>query len=217
MVLARIQAELAAIYGTPIHHPVADFLITDASLARALTPPEASVRNQERLLLREADGELDVSLYVDAAVVQQLEVDDPLAGLHEGNFAAFLVALEGVSHFHYVISHCLQADAVTPLELELQAEVDKYVTCVRLFTRQLAGRVPPALHAVLFEGIRFDEGLDHEARMRYEEANFFAAMYCARLQRRYPGAYAQPGFLHELRTFYRASRNDKIRRTRMTH
>ena len=217
MVLARIQSELAAIYAAPVTHPVDDFLITDARVAAALTPDSCSRQNKERLLLREHGGDLDLSLYVDDSVLRLLEQDDPIESLHEENFAAFLVALEGVSHFHYVVWHGMQAGAITPLELELQAEVDKYVTCARLFTRQLAGRIPPALHAVLFEGVGFDAALDQTERNLYEEANFFAAMYCARLRRRYPGGYAQPGFLQELRTFYRASRNDKIRRSRMIH
>ena len=45
---------------------------------------------------------------------------------------------------------------VTLLELELQAEVDKYVLCAWLLREQGAGRFPRELHRALFERARVD-------------------------------------------------------------
>lgn len=217
MVLAQIQAELAAIYQTPLNYDINDFLITDAGLAATLTPSHASMNNQERLLVRSGVDDLCLSLYIDDSVVMRLSVDDPTASLHEGNFEAFLIALEGVSHLNYVIWNGERDNPVTLFELELQAEIDKYVTCTKLFSAQQGGNIPGALHRVLFDSSHFDTALDSVELQRYQDANYFAAKYCAALRRRFPGHHGQPSFLRELRAFYRLTRNEKVQRIRAVH
>jgi hypothetical protein len=217
MVLAQIQSELAAIYATPMNYDIQDFLITDANLAAALTPRQASTNNQERLLVQGDIDELHLSLYIDDAVVSRLSADDPTALLHEGNFTAFLIALEGVSHLNYVLWNGERDNPVTMFELELQAEIDKYVACTKLFGAQQGGNIPRALHQVLFGANHFDATLGAAERQRYEDANYFAAKYCFELRRRFPGHHGQPSFIKELRAFYRFTRNEKIRHIRAAH
>src|SRR6185436_5100246 len=62
--------------------------------------------------------------------------------------------IEGVSHFVYVAERARRGLPATQLELELQAEIDKYVLLVlrrKTFDAGLARR----LHARLFERVRF--------------------------------------------------------------
>jgi hypothetical protein len=214
MVLQQIHSELAAIYATPVCPDVQDFVITDATLAASLTPPDAAHGNQERLLVQDTPDGAFLSLYIDAAIVRALSVDDPTTYLHEGNFESFLIALEGMSHLNYALWRGERAESVTPFELELQAEIDKYVACAKLFAAQQDGAIPVALHHVLFNGWRLDDTLDAATQTRYTDANFFAAKYCADLRRRFPGLHHQPSFVQELRAFYRLSRNQKVSRIR---
>lgn len=215
MVLQQIHSELAAIYATPVCADVQEFVITNAALANALTPSDAARGNQERLLVQDSPDGAYLSLYIDDAIVNALTVDDPTTYLHEGNFRSFLIALEGMSHLNYALWRGERDETVTPFELELQAEIDKFVACTKLFAMQQGGTIPAALHRVLFEGWRLDDNLSAETRARYTDANFFAAKYCAALRRRFPGLHHQPSFLHELRAFYRLSRNQKVHRIRI--
>jgi hypothetical protein len=214
MLLTRIQSELAAIYQTPLSYDIYDFVITDARLAEALTPATSSQNNQERLLIQPAFDDPRLSLYIDRTVLERLRTDDPTVSLHAGNLVEYLIALEGVSHLHYVIWNIEHDNPVSLLELELQAEVDKYVACAKLFGDQLAGNIPAGLHQALFDAVSFDVSLAPEAQSRYQEANYFAAKYCADLRRRFPGHHGQPSFLRELRAFYRLTQNEKIQRIR---
>ena len=214
MVLHRLQAELSALYATPLPYDVYDFLITDRVLADALTPPGASTSNQERLLVANEDDGASVSLYLDADLLAILEHDDPTDRLHADNLPAFLLALEGVSHLNYVMWNAQHDTAVSLLEVELQSEVDKYVTCAMLLARQGKGSVPAQLHRRLFEEVSFDASLGLQARGRYVEANHFAARYCHSLRQRYPQHHYQAGFLRELRGFYRLPQVGKIRHIR---
>lgn len=214
MVLHRLQAELNALYATPLPYDVYDFVTTDRTLADLLTPAGASTANLERLLVANEEDGASVSLYLDAGLLAALEKDDPTDHLHADNLAAFLLALEGVSHLNYVLWNAQQDTPVSLLEVELQSEVDKYVTCAVLLARQAEGRVPALLHRRLFDEVAFDPTLGEQARTRYVEANHFAARYCHSLRQRYPQHHYQPGFLRELRRFYRLQQVAKIRHIR---
>lgn len=216
-ILHDLQTALAGIYAAPLPYDIHDFLITDAHLAATLTPERASRTNQERLLVQADEADPRMSLYIDDGILDALRADDPGVSLHAGNLAPFLIALEGVSHLHYALWNGEREMPVTPFELELQAEIDKYVACAKYFGLQREGEVPRRLHRVLFDAARFDDTLDEEERARYLDANHFAARYCLALQRRYPGLHREQGFLRELRAFYRLGRNDKVRRIRALH
>ncbi len=102
---------------------------------------------------------------------------------------------------------------VSLLELELQAEVDKYATALALITQQRAGAFPGALHARMFSGVSFLPQLDETSRRRYEEANRHAARYCRSLDQRYlhPRRSQPEKWLAELRRFFRCGHQEKIR------
>ena len=212
MLLSQLQSQIAGFYAAPIPYDVYDFLITDPDTAAALTPAGSATHNRERLLVCDNETDLELSLFIDAALLAALTDDDPLVSLHDGNLEGFLIALEGVSHLQYLIFRAGQSQPVSLLELELQAEIDKYVTSAELIcSQQRNGHVPAALHARLFEAIRLDEQLPVEAQSRYLSANRLAARYCHALRRRFPGHHHQTSFVRELRGFYRMSEHQKVR------
>jgi hypothetical protein len=97
-VLARLQHGMEALYRIETHVAIDAFVIdaaARAALSTARTP-------REQLLVSEADDELAMALFVDAAVLANLERHDPAARLDDRNFADFCLAVEGVSHFVYV-------------------------------------------------------------------------------------------------------------------
>ncbi len=211
MLVKNIQRSLAKLYETPVAHCVSDFLVTDARVAAALERPAQARHNAERLLLQQTEDSLDITLFIDAAVLAALDVSDPFANLHAENLNDFLIALEGVSHFHYLVWNATYDRQVTQLELELQAEVDKFVTAMQLLDEQGAGAAPTALHDALFTAVTYHADLDADSDRRYREANRYAGKYCRALTRRFPGQHREPSFVNELRRFYRLPQNEKIR------
>lgn len=211
MVLRDLQKHLAVFYETPLEHCVSDFLVTDARLARALEGGGPAREQGERLLLQESVDGLDVSLYVDASILDALAEHDPYERLTHDNLNHFLVALEGVSHFNYLLWNASHHKPVTQLELELQAEVDKFVTACMLFALQGEQDALEGVHEALFHRIRFDAALDPGEEIRYRDANRYAAKYCDGLTRRFRHRHDEPSFVNELRRFYRFSQHGKIR------
>jgi len=132
MRLNALQKLLDRIYRLDVDFDVEDFLITDPALARRLDTSANPRESKEKLLVSQEDDYLDLALFLDACVLARLCDDDPLASLHSGNFADFLLAVEGVSHFLYLIWNAGIERGVTLMELEMQAEVDKFVTAASL-------------------------------------------------------------------------------------
>ena len=102
---------------------------------------------------------------------------------------------------------CAAADRpVTALELELQAEVDKFVSC--LLCENASPHRPGELRARLYDRVQFADDLDHEERDRYHTANGEARRYVEGLERRFLGPRREHrigSMLEELRQFYRLS------------
>lgn len=208
MVLSRLQALLGRIYDVEPPLDPAAYLVTDAALVNGWQHAGAT---DEALFLREHDGALELSLYVDGAVLARLEDQDPFERLTDGNLQDCCTALEGVSHLLYLAWCAVRGRGVSLLELETQAEVDKFVALLVLAAGR-GGADAERLHAQLFERVRFAEGLDHERLLRYAHANRLAARYCRRLVRRWLGGDAGGhfGLFRELRAFYRLGHGAKL-------
>ena len=82
-----------------------------------------------------------------------------MVSLNEENVADYWTALEGVSHFLYFAWNAGHDKTVSLLELELQAEIDKYVASYLLLKRQFPDRFPAELMRLLFERTRIDPQL----------------------------------------------------------
>jgi hypothetical protein len=198
-ILSRLQRGLERLYRVETNLHVDAFVIDDEQRRRigvARAP-------REQLLVREEDGELGLSLFVDEAALANLERNDPNARLDDANFADFCVALEGVSHFVYLALCAAGHRRVSALELELQAEVDKFVCCVLLQGRD------PSLRHRLYRDVRFHDDLDADERHRYAAANAEAGRYAEGLDRRYVREDRVSDMLGELRRFYRMGLDDK--------
>jgi hypothetical protein len=202
MVLRQIQELLGGIYDVAVSHDVYDYLVTD----RTRLP--ASVRacaTDEQLLVEQGAEEVGVSLFLDRRVLDHLAAANPLETLHGGNLADYWTALEGVSHFLYLAWNAGHDKPVSLLELELQAEVDKYVSSLWLMRAQSPERYPIELHPALFERARVDPTLAGDRATMYREANDYAARFC-----RYLDGLVKSGardgderMRAELRRFYR--------------
>ena len=129
--------------------------------------------------------------------------------LHEGNVADYWTALEGVSHFVYLAWNAGHDKPVSLLELEMQAEVDKYVGSYWLMRRQFPDRFPAELLRLLFERTRIDPRLAAGREDLYREASRYAEMFCRRLERSLRGR-SQADVLSELRRFYRLTNARKV-------
>ncbi len=220
MILSRLQTLLGGIYDLGVAYDVYDFLVTD----RRRLPSEVRHRRcEEDLIIAEPGGaaqaageagrpEMAVSLYLDPELIARLTREDPTERLHGGNVADCWAALEGVSHFLCVAWHADHDRQVSLLELEMQAEVDKYVVSYWLMQQQSPRRFPAELRRLLFERAHVDPDLADGREALYRRASRYAEKFCRGLERdlRSERTGVEREVLARLRRFYRLSGARKL-------
>ena len=215
MLLNKLQSELEAIYEIQLQYRVNDFVIDDPQLVAELDCSPNPREIPEKLLIHQDGDNIDIALYLDSELVKRLNLNDPTERLHNGNIYDFWTALEGISHFLYFAWNAEYERKVSLLELELQAEVDKFILATLLLEKQFNGYgsngySSQGLHHHLFVKASFDERLNEEEFVRYRDANYFAGKFCSHIKNRFlnHGAYEQ--LMNELRRFYRLNHQHKL-------
>jgi hypothetical protein len=152
---------------------------------------EAEPGEREMVLVREQQGDIEIAVIVPAQ-------DDTDGG------DAWVQVLEGVSHFVHLVERVRTNLPTTQLELELQAEVDKFV----LLSLERDEWERPRLRRVqrrLYHGVRFLHDAGTEAGERYRLAHHLAARLSERLVAMSAGEVR--AYLHR---FYRVGQEGKI-------
>jgi len=213
MVLRGLQSLLERLYDVDVDYDIYDFLVTDRRALPGVAPENDTRTLDEQLLLAETPDGAGVALYLDPGLLRRLEGADPVGALTEHNLADYCTALEGVSHFVYTAWRLHCDLPVSLLELETQAEVDKYALTVFLLKQQQGGGYPAQVHPRLFDRVSFDARLRPDQYDRYRTAHRCAAHYCRRLEHRFVtrGQARIEAMMRELRRFYRLGSTAKLR------
>jgi hypothetical protein len=178
--IAAAQQRLAGIYRLDLPLRASDFVLSAAAASAVLL----SRRPRTGLVALEEAGTLWLGLYFEPR-----DAEDPAA------------ILEETSHWVAVVWHAAQRRPVSPLLLELQADVDRYAVARTARARD------PLRH---FAHLRLRPGLSRAQRSRYRAAHAAAYRYCRALERRYPCRADLPDVVRELRGFYRRAPAEKL-------
>jgi hypothetical protein len=204
--LVEVQRRLEALYALEPQAPVTDFLMAEEDAAGL--PGGGS-----RTLVQHHGDDISLGVVLAAAVRTHLARRDPRVQLDDSNLGSFCTLAEEVSHFVYLLFCAKSARSVTQLELELQGEVDKYLTASFLLSRQNDGAVSTRLRDLLFRHYRLQPGLSAEQAERYRAASALAYRYCGWLEKsflRRGGGLAD--LAREARRFYRLGQREKLER-----
>lgn len=203
-VLGRLQRGIERLYRVDTGLGIHDFVI-DADTRQKLHPARMP---REQVFFAQGDDGVAIAVFVDPTALANLARHDPSQQLSERNLGDFLLAIEGVSHFVYMAVRAHADRPVSALELELQAEIDKYITCLLILDGGPAHS--HRLRRRLFFEFAYEPDLDDEERQRYAAANHNAHQYTASLERRFVRGRRIAAMLAELRRFYRLSLSDKL-------
>lgn len=203
--LLHVQRQLLSLYALDAQPPVTDFLIDEQ--AAGAYPGGGS-----RTLVTQQGDELSLGVVLADAVTASLCGDDPRQRLHRRNLDPFCTLIEEVSHF-VLLLFCAQGErTVTQLELELQAEVDKYLAALSLLSLQNDGALSARLKELLFREYRLVDSLSAERAERYHAASGLAFRYCRWLEHEYLRELRFDDLRREARRFYRLGQAGKLER-----
>jgi hypothetical protein len=203
--LVDVQRRIEALYALPAEAPVTDYLISED---QATGLPGGG----SRTLVTQEGEMVSVGVVFEAGLGPSLTEADPRVHLSASNLGPFSTLTEEVSHFLYLL-HCARANrSTTQLELELQGEVDKYLTAAFFLSLQNEGAVSARLRELLFQHYHLAEGLSSEQAERYRAANDLAYRYCGFLERRFLRKSRLRDLAQEARGFYRLGQREKLER-----
>lgn len=211
MIYQEMQDALERRYDLTLPCQVTPFVSHDHDFVRQLTgetriPPEM-------LLIREDTGDLDITLFLEQSLIDSTSGSN--ANQHSSKeYDDYCTILEGVSHFVYLVWNAQYGRQVKPIEMELQAEVDKFVFSAladgdseTTETRSQSRPRPQSKHQLLFDSLFRQVKYFHvpgtDMHHRYTVANKFAEQYCSWLSCHFQFTVGDPMLYAELARFYR--------------
>ena len=207
--LAFLQAEFEAIYRVEAPR-VGDYLLGREGARAAGADPEGP----EALLVREEGDGLSLGLFLDESVLRGAAAADPHHPrpqlTRRSRLDQVVCAAEGVSHFVYLATRAGAGRPVSLLELEVQAEVDKFALLLLHLWRRGLRRLSGALRRRLFDRVRYRDGLAEADRERYRTANRLGGGYARWLEGRFVEGADADGLFRELRASYRLGAGEKL-------
>ena len=168
-----------------------------------------------KVLIRDAGETLKVSIYYPDELIRELESNDPRLGLHDGNIDLCASFVEELDHFLFIAQNYKQNRPFSLLELELQANVTKYLVLKYFIALQnksikLSKFDKEYIRYHLFYKRKYDIE-DTSERKRYEDAGKFGMMYTKHID-----LLPQEDRLRDLRQFSRMTCPSKIRHIQST-
>jgi len=212
MLLDHIQNQLTDLYHIDLSQRAQDYLIDRREALNLLESPSHSKIPKELLLVRQQNDEtVEIALFLDQGLLKNLEQFDPQVSLSEENLSDFCIAVEGISHFVYFLWKANQGHKITQLEMELQAEIDKFLILYFAMgsSRTISSNVDK-LFSALFEDFHLFDNMSGESEERYMTASHLAMRYCHRLHERFLRKSETDKALNEARQFYNLSQSEKI-------
>jgi hypothetical protein len=207
--LSSILQHIERIYDLDLGVDIDDFVVnTDTCTRLGHDSGRASVLVRED----QSHDELELGVYIHPTELDELSKIDLTTSIDPSRFELLVTAIEEVSHFAYLTFCATREKRVTQLELELQAEVDKFITATLLVASNNRGRVQAGFLDRLFGDFELRDELDADARERYAAAASFASRYCSYVIRDSLGRTSLRALLPELRSFYRLTQGGKIGR-----
>lgn len=185
--LQELQNWIERTYRLEGEEDLSPYLIGKRELKRHLKPGDPFREAEEVVVFTESGGECFLGLYL---------------RLKGNRLHRLLTALEGVSHLRLMIHRLKAGENFSRLELELQAEVDKFV-----FLRLQKPKEDPAFHLHRSACL---PGLNADQARTYEDSLRLANRYCLKLEREFLATRSRDGLFRELREFYRMSHWRKL-------
>jgi hypothetical protein len=182
-IACRVQTSLERFYGIDRIASVGDFV-------------RRATGERETLFVRQAS---------DGAVEMALELPTMTSDLD-----GVCQIIEGVSHFVYVATRASQDRTTTALELELQAEIDKYVV-LSGDIESLDVERSSALRERLYERVAFLHAKESELGERYRVANRAASRFVRRLEMTHVAERRFTSLRRDLHEMFHAGQEHKLR------
>ena len=193
-------------------HDVGRYVIGDRGYRRfygnASAVRASASGTDARTLVRETAEGVKVCVYYPNALIRGLERHPPQRGVFDSNVDAFATLVEELDHLLCIAERVEQGRPVSLFELELHANVSKYLVLSRFLAgsgkRIGADRKTWLRYHLFFKGSFVDD--EPGVRQRYRDASRWGLRFLGALER-----LPVRGRIEALRRFHRAAGTGKTR------
>jgi len=189
-ILLQVDSRLKKINGIQHSWQVEDFVM----------PTET----ENTLLISERGEDADL------AICLQKDLLDELSGLSFPNdfslkvFPRVSLLVEELSHFHFYCVNATHQRKISALEMEVQAEVDKFSFALDCLEEMNLRNLEDDVFGILFNQLQLGPWVKSEERSRYQEAHQIARAFCRKLLRSTTDRSAT------IQEFYRMSPEERL-------
>lgn len=213
MLLDQLQSKLQVRYDLNLPYRIEHFVTSDRQVANELADAQASLGQQrpdideELVFIQQHRDSLEFTVYFDEELLDSvIEQRSDLDGM--------CTVVEGASHAVCLLWHAHYDRQVRSIDLELQAEVDKFMLLIENHEDPLERR---KLHRRLFVDSRIMSASDSSLHERYRVASQYASQYCHWLNNRFIDNNDHVALHGELARFYRLSGRAKFDHIQRLH
>ncbi|MFK7996266.1 MAG: hypothetical protein AB8B87_19160 [Granulosicoccus sp.] len=213
LLLADLQNRIESRYDLEIPYCIEHFVSCDRAVADRLADEQACHGRQrppvdeEVVFIHQQEDSLEFTVYVDEQLLATV-------GESQSDLDGFCTVVEGASHAVCLLWHAHYDRQIRPIDLELQAEIDKYVILAEGSSCTVERR---ELHRRLFANSSLMPAQGTPLHDRYRTASQLASRYCHWLNLRFIEVDDQIALQQELARFYRLSGRAKFDRIRRLH
>jgi hypothetical protein len=207
--LAEVQRALEKQNGLSEQPPLVSFLMSSHERSNM---PGANHAISEQVFVTEGE-EPRLGVFIAEDLLERLPRASKALSLRDlPALDDYCVVAEGVSHFLCLAHRSDKERAVSLFELELQAEVDKFVHLNEKLALEPGSTEQSILVETLFERYALRDNLSTDEITRYREATRHAAKFCHRLSRKAEKKRSNAVMLDEAKSFFELTLAEKIRK-----
>lgn len=161
---------------------------------------------QNALLVNEINGEANLAICLEKDRLEALRNTRLPDDFHLDQFADLSVVVEELSHFNFYCEQALRNKKLSALDMEVQAEVDKFAFALECLNQQNQQELKERLFEVLFSDIKIGTWVSVEEEGRYQKAHDLARRFCRQLLAR---SEPLPELLPLLHDFFQSDHKER--------
>lgn len=139
--------------------------------------------DRNELLIREDTGDLELRICLKDDLLQKLDSLELPHDFRLQTVGDLSIAIEELSHFNTVCLRAIENRKISALELEVQAEVDKFGIFIDWLHQRNENHLKENIFNALFENFQLGHWVAPTEAARYEDAHRIAKNFCRGLLR----------------------------------
>lgn len=162
--LDAFDQKLARLHGRPATLRSKDFVIPS--------------QTKNALVVSESEGQVDVAILLKESLLRDFEHFSLDSSPEFSRLANLTILIEELSHFKTYCDHAARNLELSPLSLEIQAEIDKFAFVLDCFEEENYQALRFRVFEELFGELKLGDWVKSEEIHRYEEAHRIAKNQC---------------------------------------